>query len=345
MENIDITLLKPHPKNIDIYGKEDIKELSEKIKESGWIKPLVINMDNVVISGHRRLKACKLLGINDIPYERISFTNENEELERLLLENQSRDKTNYQKTQEAKFWEEVIKEKARLRKLSNLKNQTTEVEKFPPRKNDNVENKDVENSPHRGQEKEIGKTRDIVAEKVGFGSGKTYAEAKKVADKIDELKEEGNTKDSEFLEAVMNESVNGAKNLVNEDLTQVDETLKDKVINKQMTAKEAVKEIKKVIDNKDEGKEIKIDKEKIKAIDIQKIIESVKDTDKNINNTDENSLTMEVCCNVDKFKENITMYIDFEEHFEDMSKENKIKIKEHIDELEDVLNRIKGFLF
>lgn len=369
---INVKDLKPHPQNAEIYGEEDIKELAEKIKESNWVKPLVITPDGTVISGHRRLKACLMLGIKEVEYEAVHFNNKNEELERLLLENESREKTTYQKMQEGKFWEEVIKEKARLRKLSTLNNQSIEVENFPPRGNE-----------------EVGKTRDIVAEKIGVGSGKTYEAAKKVVDEIDNLKVEGKEKDSEFLKTVLNDGgVNTAKNLLKTDLTKIDDELKDKVINNEITAKEAVKNIKKEAEVKNDdsakeemkvcnkcgqeksihnfyeaknqciecikasrnpedvyGNEIKIDKEKIKGIDIEALLVDVKNTNKDINMADSDSIAMEFSSNVNMFVQNIGKYLEMEEQFEDMKNENKDKIIDSITSVEEIINKIKGFLF
>lgn len=387
---INVKDLKQHPMNTQIYGEEDIKELAEKIKESGWVKPLVITPEGTVISGHRRLRACLMLGIEEVEYETAYFNNENEEIERLLLENQSREKTNEQKIREGLMWEEVIKEKARLRKLSTLNNQSLDKENFPQR--------------------EKGQTRDIVAEQIDIGSGKTYETAKKVVKQIDKLKEEGKEKEAEFLKTTLNDSVNAAKKIANTDLTKFDNELKDKVISKEVTPKqaikemqnegkenfpqdkqinkEAIKEIQKPADPEEitsvkeemkvcskcgqeqsihnfyEGKnqcidcckssrnpkdvygnEIKIDKEKIKGIDIEAIIANVKDTNKNINIVDGESIAVEISSNIDMFTQNLSRYVEMEEQFEDMKKENIDKIMGSITSIEEVINKIKSFLY
>jgi ParB-like nuclease family protein len=51
IEQIDINLLQPHPRNVEIYGNEDVMDLQQSIAESGWIKPLTVNPEYVVISG------------------------------------------------------------------------------------------------------------------------------------------------------------------------------------------------------------------------------------------------------------------------------------------------------
>lgn len=341
MENmIDITLLKFHPLNSKIYGEEDIKELAEKIKKSGWIKPLLINQNNIVISGHRRLKACLSLGIKEVPFERKEFKNEQEELQRLLLENEYREKTTYQKIQEGKMWEKIYKAQAKERQAAiGSKNLGLNVENLPPL--------------------EQGKTRDVVAEKIDIGSGKTYEAAKKVVNEIDKLKEQGNKKDAEFVKATLNESVNGAKNILKTDLAKVDEGLKDKVISKEITAKEAVKEIKKQVEPKVDnsvkkeemkvcskcGQEKSIDKEKIRGIDINAVLQDVKHTDKNINIVDGKSMAVEISRNINMFAQNLSKYVEMEKQFEDMQNEDKKKITDSIASIEEVINKIKEFMY
>ena len=60
-ENKKPSDLIPHPRNEEIYGRdEDVSDLIGLIKESGRIEnPIIINPDNVIISGHRRWLAAK----------------------------------------------------------------------------------------------------------------------------------------------------------------------------------------------------------------------------------------------------------------------------------------------
>src|SRR4249920_1005230 len=45
----------------------DIKPLAQSIKEIGLLHPVVINENDELIAGARRLEACKLLGYEEIP--------------------------------------------------------------------------------------------------------------------------------------------------------------------------------------------------------------------------------------------------------------------------------------
>jgi len=72
MPTIKIAELIPHEMN-DYYfdditgGKWD--EFVKSIETSGVIEPIVITQDKTIVSGHQRVRACKVLDINEIAYE------------------------------------------------------------------------------------------------------------------------------------------------------------------------------------------------------------------------------------------------------------------------------------
>lgn len=215
--------LKPHPKNEEIYGQnEDVSDLEEKIKRSGQVHTLVATSKGVVLAGHRRLKVCKKLGIEEVDVEIIDFDTPEQEVEYLIDNNATREKTNEQKGREAIALKKALSDLAAKRKLSKLKQN---------RADDGVQNAhvDVPNSalpeqstdtPKLAERKEelqeSGETRNIVAKKVGLKSGQEVDRAIKTIKKIDELKEEGRTEDADFVRDVMNNrSISAAENLAN----------------------------------------------------------------------------------------------------------------------------------
>ena len=57
---IDPQLIKPSPENAKVYkpvnrNDPEIKAFAKDIAEEGILVPLVISLDNYIISGHRRL--------------------------------------------------------------------------------------------------------------------------------------------------------------------------------------------------------------------------------------------------------------------------------------------------
>jgi hypothetical protein len=197
MIKVDINLLNEHPLNQSIYGNEDpeqFNELVEKIRTSGWISPIVYCRRNyVILSGHRRVRAAKVLGRTEIEAE-VYCGDEERELEILLAENAYREKTNTQKVREAEYYREIEEKKAEERRnfvgLLNI-GQTSDREMVP-------------------QHESTGRTRDIVAEKIGM-SGKSYDKARKVVEKIDKEYEDPF---KFFLEDTLNENIDAASKLV-----------------------------------------------------------------------------------------------------------------------------------
>ena len=71
-----LTDIKPYPKNAKKHDKKQIKQVAESIKEFGFNQPLVVNKDGVLVVGHGRLEAAKLLGLTEIPAITVNLTEE-----------------------------------------------------------------------------------------------------------------------------------------------------------------------------------------------------------------------------------------------------------------------------
>jgi len=154
------------------YEPEDVSTLVELIQQSGWIKPIVVSQRGRIISGHRRWKAALELRWLEVPIIVQEFSNEVAELEALLLENASRDKTAEQKVREGRTWESIEGERALLRQKAT--------------QNNNAGRAVVENFPQLVSGGK-GKTRDAIALRVGLGSGRNYDKAHQVVEEIDKL--------------------------------------------------------------------------------------------------------------------------------------------------------------
>ena len=182
---IEISLLKENPINKEIYGDDDpeqFNQLVEKITKTGWIKPIVINKDNIIISGHRRRKAALFLGRTEIEVEKIVF-DENRELEILLAENAYRNKSTLQKVREAELYHKIEEKKAEERQL------------FGATLSANLQQ---------------GRTNDIVSENIGM-SARSYHDARKVLHRLNEEQEDAV---KWLFEETLNNSVDAASKLV-----------------------------------------------------------------------------------------------------------------------------------
>lgn len=70
IENVAITRLKEYennPRNNDIA----VDKVAASIKRLGFLFPIVIDINYVIVCGHTRKKACELLGIKNVPCIRV----------------------------------------------------------------------------------------------------------------------------------------------------------------------------------------------------------------------------------------------------------------------------------
>lgn len=192
VQKIDISCLHPHPRNIEIYGEEDVAALKQSIAESGWIKPLTVTPDYVIVSGHRRYQAAMQLGYTELPIEVEHFSSEEAEMERLLRENENRGKTPEQQIREGMMWEPI--ERGKAHKRQGMRNDTTSVKIFT-----NVES---------------GKSSDVIARRVGLGSGVTYEKGKEVVEYIDRMILAGSERGDVLRMTLNDESINAASKLM-----------------------------------------------------------------------------------------------------------------------------------
>ena len=75
------------------FNQEKLKELSDSIEKNGLIQPIIIRKGNKkfeLIAGERRLKACKLIGLQEIPAI-ISNFDDRKAFETGLIENLQRE--------------------------------------------------------------------------------------------------------------------------------------------------------------------------------------------------------------------------------------------------------------
>ncbi len=73
---MDINKIKPYGKNAKKHPVEQIKKIADSIKEFGFNQPVVVDKNGVLIVGHGRYEAAKLLGIKEIPAIEVNLTEE-----------------------------------------------------------------------------------------------------------------------------------------------------------------------------------------------------------------------------------------------------------------------------
>jgi DNA modification methylase len=179
-------IIKVNPeysKLVNPLSKTEFEALKNSISNKGLHLPIIVNQDNAILDGHNRLKICQELGIEP-KFEIKEFSEQSQEKEFVIEINLKRRHLNSFQIAELEYkMEEIYKERAKQRSLSNLKNVNKEIN-LSTAPNDAIDvNKEKE------AEEEIGKVSEIIAKKTGL-SPRTYERAKKIIEEgSEEVKE------------------------------------------------------------------------------------------------------------------------------------------------------------
>lgn len=73
IEQVPIGDLKPYSGNARKHSEEQIFQIMESVKLTGWADPLLIDQNSVIIAGHGRLEAAKKLGMKKVPCLRMKL--------------------------------------------------------------------------------------------------------------------------------------------------------------------------------------------------------------------------------------------------------------------------------
>ena len=84
-KNIDD--LVPYKNNSRVHDKEQLEYIKNSIKEFGFIAPVVIDENNMILVGHGRVMAAKELGLEKVPCVCVDNLNESQKKAYILSDN------------------------------------------------------------------------------------------------------------------------------------------------------------------------------------------------------------------------------------------------------------------
>ena len=68
-----------------------VEKVANSIRDYGWRVPIVVDEDNVILAGHTRLKAAKLLELNDVPIHIAKGLSEEQKTAYRIMDNKSQE--------------------------------------------------------------------------------------------------------------------------------------------------------------------------------------------------------------------------------------------------------------
>jgi DNA modification methylase len=64
---LPIGLLRPNPKNPRTHSRRQIRQLAATIRKLGFINPVIVDGDRMILAGHGRVEAARLAGLTEVP--------------------------------------------------------------------------------------------------------------------------------------------------------------------------------------------------------------------------------------------------------------------------------------
>lgn len=128
--NVKVAELQQHPGSKEIYSQSDVTELKNSIIMWGLLQLIIVNKNNQVLAGWRRLQAIIQLGWEDVPVEVVTVP-EDEEQAFIVNTNSQRQKSTSEIYREIKVLKSFWLKKSGTR--TDLQTDLSEEEKLSTR--------------------------------------------------------------------------------------------------------------------------------------------------------------------------------------------------------------------
>lgn len=87
IEQRPLDTLKCNPRNARTHSKRQIKAIAESVKAFGFTNPVLVDDDGVILAGHGRFEAARLLGLTAVPTIKITNLDEAQKRAYVLADN------------------------------------------------------------------------------------------------------------------------------------------------------------------------------------------------------------------------------------------------------------------
>lgn len=88
-ENITMGIdkLSPYEMNAKVHNEAQVDKIVKSLKEFGWVSPVIIDENNMILAGHGRVMAAKKCGIKTVPCVKVSGLTDMQKKAYILADN------------------------------------------------------------------------------------------------------------------------------------------------------------------------------------------------------------------------------------------------------------------
>ena len=90
-ERIDINILKPYENNARTHSPDQLEMIGNSIREFGFINPVIIDENDMILVGHGRVMAAKQIGVTEVPFRRVTNLSEDQKKAYIIADNKLSD--------------------------------------------------------------------------------------------------------------------------------------------------------------------------------------------------------------------------------------------------------------
>lgn len=87
VDYLPVKTVIPYARNARTHSREQIKQIANSIQAFGFINPIIVDADNMIVAGHARVLAAKEIGLSLIPAIRVDHLTDAEERAYILADN------------------------------------------------------------------------------------------------------------------------------------------------------------------------------------------------------------------------------------------------------------------
>lgn len=96
-ELLELTELNPYEKNARTHSKKQLEKLANSISEFGFMNPILIDENNLILAGHGRYEAAKIAKVKSVPVVRHTHLSESAKRAYILADNRISDDAGWDK--------------------------------------------------------------------------------------------------------------------------------------------------------------------------------------------------------------------------------------------------------
>src|SRR3954447_17563909 len=88
LEHWPLDLLIPHARNARTHSEEQVAQIAGSIAEFGFVNPVLVGDDGVIVAGHGRVLAARKLGLAEVPVIVLSHLTPTQRRALMIADNQ-----------------------------------------------------------------------------------------------------------------------------------------------------------------------------------------------------------------------------------------------------------------